>query len=297
MIGFGCEVYMSIRIKPIGSITYHERSAIKYEDHKDSKIISLKYNYDNKFNSIIKYDNTYSVVGILSSYDESNIKIFEHIFKYVNNTTNVGEDTEISLSLNDIDIRYQDLVDKLAEQNLRTGTLIVYYQLDITASSSKLTDKIILDNKDNITIKIDENGYTINDKNASTNSNMTIKDTSDLVEIDFKHVVIGLVLLVGFILMIIHIIKYVKNHNKIVNSFNNKIKRVTKGYEDRITHKDEMKYPKKVTYVEVSNFEELVKISKKAKDNIMEYIISENEIMYAVRLEDEVYTYKITKEE
>ena len=58
-----------------------------------------------------------------------------------------------------------------------------------------------------------------------------------------------------------------------------------------------MNYPKKVTYVDVDNFEELVKVSKKAKDNIREYMIDENEVIYAVRLEDEVYQYKITKEE
>ena len=296
LVAFGAEIYMSISIIGSGSVSYKENSAIEYVDSKDKKTVSLKYHYKNEFNAIMKYDNTYSVIGVLSSYDE-NIKIYEQTTKYISNTTNVGESSVIELNLDSLDINLEDYYDKLHSSELTNGKLVIYYNVSIKAANSKLSNNIELDNKDNITINLEENGYTINDKDSSTNNNMTIRDVSSKLDLDGLHTIYAIIALGAFIVSLVSTIKFVKRHKEATNYFENKIKRVTKGYEDRIVKGKTMNYPKKVTYVDVDNFEELVKVSKKAKDNIREYMIDENEVIYAVRLEDEVYQYKITKEE
>ena len=294
LIVFGAEIYMSISIIGSGSVSYKENSNIEYVDN--NKIVSLKYHYKNEFNAIMKYDNTYSVTGVLSSYDE-NVKIYEQTTKFISNTTNVGEGNTIELELESIDVNVEDYIDKLHASELTSGKLVIYYNVSIKANNSKLSNNIELDNKDNITINIEDNSYTINDKDSSTNNNMTIRDVSSKLDLDGLHTIYAIIALVAFIVSLVSTIKFVKHHKEVTNYFNNKIKRVTKGYEDRILKGKTMNYPKKVTYVEVDNFEELVKISKKAKDNIREYMMDENEVIYAVRLEDEVFEYKITKEE
>ena len=296
LIVFGAEIYMSISIIGSGSVTYKENSAIEYVDNKESKTVSLKYHYKNEFNSIMKYDNTYSVIGVLSSYDE-NIKIYEQTTKFISNTTNVGEGPIVELSLDSLDISIDEYMNKLLASELTNGKLVIYYNVSIKAANSKLSNNIELDNKDNITINLEEDGYTIDDKDSSTNNNMTIRDVSSKLDLDGLHTIYALIALVASIVSIVSTIKFVKRHKDATNYFENKIKRVTKGYEDRIIKGKTMNYPKKVTYVDVDNFEELIKVSKKTKDSIREYMIDENEVIYAVRLEDEVYQYKISKEE
>lgn len=295
LVAFVSEIYMSISIIGSGKVTYKENSAIEYIDKKEDKIISLKYHYLNEFDAIMKYDNTYSVIGVLSSYDD-NIKIYEQTTKYISSTTNVGESSAIELKLDTIDVYINDYIDKLNTNGLTSGKLIIYYNVSVKAKSNKLSNNIELDNKDNIIINIDENGYTINDKDSSTSNNMTIRDVSSRIDLDGIHTIYAIIALGAFIVSLVSTIKFIKHHKEVTNSFENKIKRVTKGYEDRIIKGKSMNYPKKVTYVDVNSFEELVKVSKKAKDGIRECIIDENEIIYAVRLEDEVYQYKITKE-
>ena len=294
LIILGCELYMSVIIDEPGEVLYEETSAIKYEDSND--IISLKYNYKNEFDTTVKYDNTYKVVGVLSSYDSDNRLVFENSYDYISSTTNVGDGKVVELDLDNLDINYQEVKDQLDEAGYNTGKLTVYYYLNITASSNKLNNKILLDNKDNIVININQDGYTINDKDSSTNNKMTIRDVGTKMNFNGIHLIYAIIALGAFIILLVKLIKFINHHKEVTTSFNNKIKRVTKGYEDVITKGNEMKYPKKVTYKELDDFEELVKVSKKAKDNIMEYM-TENEAIYAVRLEDDVYQYIIKKEE
>lgn len=295
LIAFICEMYMSINIVGNGSVTYREESSISHKEK--GNIITLKYDYKNELDTIVKYDNTYSVYGVLSSYDENDIKLFEYSYKYFGNKSYVGESNLITLSVDEIQVDYQECLDRLKESELRSGKLIVYYNISIKAVTKKLINDLVIDNRDTITINIDEKGYTIDDKNSSTTNNMTIKDTTSKIEFEGRHLVLAIIAIVIYIILLVNLIKFITHHNEVKNSFENKLKRVTKGNEDRISQGKEMNYPKKVTYVNVDNFEELVGISKKAKDKITEYHINENEVIFAVRLEDEVYQYKVIKEE